>query len=117
MNKKNHKGIVILNTYWPPKGSQVVFINTIREILEEFQNERYSDIFLLGDLNMDHTSKTRSEYMENLEHMINMYDMRKIIVRPMRVTMNSATLIDVLYIKTSRVTTPLVINSAAVTTT
>lgn len=100
-----------MNTYQPPKGSQQVFVDTIKHILNELQSVRYSDICLLGDLNMDPTVRKRNDYTDSLIHVLKTFGLNQIIEKPTRITLNTSSLIDVLYIKTARTTTPFIIKT------
>ena len=61
--------IYIFNVYRPPTGDIDIFINSLKQILEEYRNQR-CDIFIGGDLNIDmkhinsHDTKKLSKFLK-----------------------------------------------------
>lgn len=108
MHKEMNKSTVIINIYRPPSGDLENFENTLLAILQEVCNERYADIYLLGDFNLNHDTACKTKYTTNLETAINLHGLTQIIDEPTRVTLTTATLIDVIYVKTSQEITPFV---------
>lgn len=111
VSKQNHKSAVIINLYRPPSGSQPNFLDYVKEIIPIITAMRYSDIYLLGDLNLDHLKSKKNETTRNLEQLLKTYNLYKIIDRPTRITSKSRSLIDILYISTSKDTKPFMIKS------
>lgn len=48
------KETVILNLYRPPSGNFESFMNHIQQVMDVLNSERYLDIYILGDVNLDH---------------------------------------------------------------
>lgn len=55
VNRVQDKGVVIINIYRPPKGNLAYFLDYITQLVEDVGNERYRDICVLGDFNLDHS--------------------------------------------------------------
>ena len=76
------------------------------------------EFFLLGDLNADLTPGIASANAIKLQHILDVCGLDQLITEPIRVTMNSCTLIDhcitngVVFIDLKRSSTPLIIISS-----
>lgn len=109
VTRGNRKKTIIVNLYRPPSGNQAVFLEAIPEILQTVSRERYADIFLLGDMNLDHTPDTMSDITHQLSITLNSFGLKQHITCPTRVTGRKKTLIDVAYIRTSKNIHPYII--------
>lgn len=68
VTRDNHKSVVIINLYRPPSGSLPNFLEYIKEIIPIIALERYSDIYILGDLNLDHSNLKRTKQPKPLNN-------------------------------------------------
>lgn len=107
-----NKSTMVLNLYRPPSGCLQNFQDHLLTALRTVTQERYADIYLLGDLNLDHTPDAKSEFTKNLSIIniisINTFGLHQIISKPTRVTLTTATLIDVIYVRTKQNTCPII---------
>lgn len=101
VTRPNHKTTIVLNVYRPPKGNPQDFLNDINDGIMQASNIRYADLYLTGDLNLDHTADVKSEVTITLENSLNSFGLVQYITCPTRVTRTTSTLLDVHYIKTS----------------
>lgn len=61
VKKGNDRDSVIMNVYRPPSGNVDSFVEELVQITEVACNERYKDVTLLGDFNMDHLATKRTK--------------------------------------------------------
>lgn len=111
VNKGCDKGAVIVNLYRPPRGSVSVFLDYITQVLDVVSRERYRDVVLLGDLNLDHTYRNQNENVRKLQTLMNLHGFSQIIKAPTRCTIRTATIIDVIYIRTIKKVSPFMITT------
>lgn len=105
------KNTVITNIYRPPSGNTDCFIEEVSHIIEVISGERYKDIYLLGDFNIDHHANKRSKIVKSLESVLLGFGLVQYITTPTRVTLTTKSLIDVIYIRTNKVVHPFVITT------
>lgn len=98
VKKGTDKSCIIINTYRPPNGDQLEFQQIINKTLLELHKDRFADIYLLGDLNLDHHNPRKTEFTKNFENLINTFGLTKQITIPTRVTKSNASILDVIYI-------------------
>ena len=102
INRPGHKRVIIGLVYRPPNGNIDTFImgfsNTLTEILG-IGNVNSLECYILGDFNIDYLQEgTRGKQnLRNIEHKFNI---RQIITSPTRQTINSKSLIDLLFTTT-----------------
>lgn len=101
-SKANHKANIIVNIYRPPAGDKDVFESHIVHILQSIVSERYADLYILGDFNLDHSPSNKSPFTAKLESLINLYGFSQVIKGYTRQTITTKSLIDVLYAKTTK---------------
>lgn len=103
VKKPNNKGDSIINTYRPPSGNQSMLLDDINStMIHLVQDVSYLDIYLTRDLNLDHSSNHLTESTPNLITTLKSFGLHQYINQPTRVTANSQTILDVMYIKTSK---------------
>lgn len=112
ISKVNHKSTVIINAYRPPSGNQTAFLEHIVNIVGKVGEERYADTFLLGDMNLDHTIRKKNELTINLENTLKSLGLKQQITKPTRVTTSNKSLIDVIYVKSSKKLMPFICESS-----
>lgn len=110
--KGGDKSTIIINSYRPPSGNCKNFNTHLSQVLDKLNGERYSDIYLLGDLNLDHTPSRKDENTKSLQHLLKGFGLTQMIKCPTRRTISSSTLIDVAYVKTSKKIYPFIITTA-----
>ena len=77
--------------YRAPSGDFQYFLNTVEEILNSFHN-KFNDIILCGDININSTFK------QSMEIMISSFGLSDIITFPTRIHKESQTIIDSIFI-------------------
>lgn len=108
IRKVNRKRVVVTNLYRPPSGNQKNFLNQISDILLGLKNLRYHDIYFLGDLNLDHTQGMANDLTKDLIALFQTYGLDQVIKGTTRKTRTTATIIDVIYVKTNKKIHPLI---------
>lgn len=111
ISKPNYKTIVLANTYRPPSGSQPEFLNEITSVLEAIGGIRYPDLYLVGDLNLDHSPGRLNETTDSLVSLLKSYALTQLIDVPTRKTRNTSTILDVMYVKTTKEIHPYIIKT------
>lgn len=111
ITKRNFKTIILINTYRPPSGIHD-FVTEVGNILETLETTRYPDIYLVGDLNLDHTLSKQNDNTKSLISLTQTHGLSQYIKVPTRKTRTTSTLLDVMYIKTSKSIHPYIIKTA-----
>lgn len=112
IKREGDRTAVIINVYRPPSGDLVEAQTTLDTTLQKVSLERFADIYLLGDLNIDHTPSKISPPAANLISMLHSHGLAQKITTPTRVSKTSKTIIDVVYIKSNKNITPFTITLA-----
>lgn len=100
VRKGNDKESVIINTYRPPNGNTERFLEFATYVLEIVSTERYSDIYFIGDINIDHIGNRK--VTRDLESVMRSFGMVQHITKPSRKTLSTESLIDICYIRTEK---------------
>lgn len=108
IKKRNNKSTIIVNLYRPPSGCQNTFYEHLMDTISQLNDLRYHDIYVLGDINMDHTKHKRNDVTSNLIADMQANGFTQYINEPTRRTHKTATLFDVLYVKSSKKIDPFV---------
>lgn len=82
ISKVNYKTSIIANVYRPPNGNQQDFLSDLTTALQEASAARYSDLYLLGDINLDHTPGMKSDITMSLENSLSSLGMIQQITCP-----------------------------------
>ena len=85
---------VCASIYRPPKGNVYSFFRRLNEILNYISGKKYKGIYLLGDWNIDLLKQDSNPVVSQFTNILYSYSCLPLIVKPTRVTDNSATLID-----------------------
>lgn len=93
---------IIINVYRPPSGDRLVFQDSVDTVLQELHRDRFADIYLLGDVNLDHHPSHKSKFTKNFENLINSYGLNQQITVPTRVTLTTSSTINVIYVRTNK---------------
>lgn len=80
--------------------------------MQEVSKYRYSVVYLLGDINLDHSPKKQDETALALETSLKSYGCEQLISAPTRQIMTTSSLINVLYIKTAQKTSLFIVKSS-----
>lgn len=104
----------IKQQYRPPSGNQQEFLNMIISTIAEISTARYSNIYHVGDLNLDHTTNTgnKSETTITLENYLKWHGMTQYISNTTRKTSTTSTILDVMYIKREMKLAPFSIHTS-----
>lgn len=102
IKRDNNKKAVIVNAYRPPAGNKSSFSEQLLITLTPLMNDSRADIFLLGDLNIDHSKTNRTEFTRNFINSLNTLGLSQVIKKPTRRTANTSSLLDVIYVKTTK---------------
>lgn len=98
----------IVNLYRPPSGVQSEFLEHITKLSDVFQEDNSHDLYLTGDVNLDHLCKQPNETTTSLSSLLKSYGFTQYIKEPTRVTATTKTTLDVMYVKTSKLIEPMV---------
>lgn len=114
ITKGQDKGTVLINIYRPPKGSIDCFLEYISQIITDISRERYRDIYLHGNLNLDHSSSSskKTDHTRSLQSQMKMFGFNQLIKKPTRKTTVSQTIIDVIYVRTNKKVLPFVLTTS-----
>lgn len=80
--------------------------------MSEITTARYSDIYLVGDLNLDHTPNSKTGITITLENYLKSHGLTQYINKTTRKTRSTNTILDVMYIKTGMSIEPFSINTS-----
>lgn len=97
VNNNTGKKILYMCIYRPPNGNINCFINKMNEILSLVNDIKYYDIYILGDFNLDLMKNNEKNVFEFINLMYS-FSLFPLITKPTRVTNDSATLIDHIWI-------------------
>lgn len=100
--KGDDKEAIIVNLYRPPSGSFEAFMNHIQQVMDTVNGERYLDIYIIGDVNLDHLPPINSEKMRSFERLLSSYGLEQQINSPTCRKLGRAALLDVIYVKTKK---------------
>lgn len=88
----------------------IPFFDHIKEMSQLL--ECSPDIYVVGDVNLDHLPKSMNETTSNLITLLKSFGLSQYIKDPTRVTANTKTLLDVMYIKTTKKINTFVIKTS-----
>lgn len=94
----NDRETIIIDIYRPPAGNTENFVEQITNVLDIVVRERYADIYLLGDININHLEEVNNNVAKNVINILKTYGLTQRIDKPTRRTMLSKSLIDVIYV-------------------
>lgn len=88
----------LLSIYRPPQGKHQLFIDKLRETLNNLLMVKgNSKLLVTGDFNIDLLSDSDTRSVRELKALQNEYCLRQLIKHPIRVTCSTQTLIDHIY--------------------
>lgn len=68
IKKPNNKSTIIVNIYRPPQGDKDQFLQYITQILHEITEDRYADLYITEDVNLDHLPENKLNFTSQFEH-------------------------------------------------
>lgn len=84
----------------------------ISTILDSLGDLRYADLYIVGDLNMDHTPDHLTENTQSLISIMRTNGLSQVISAPTRRTATTSTLLDIMYVKTKKELHPYTIKTS-----
>lgn len=103
------RSTVIVNTYRPPSGDPTLAQSHLENVLHRISSERFADIYVLGDINLDHSRSKRTTPTKNLIHMFNVHGLSQKITSPTRISKTTKSIIDVVYVKSDKIISPFIL--------
>jgi exonuclease III len=97
--KLNGNKVIILSIYRAPTGNYDYFLNKLDYILNLLHRHN-TEFILCGDMNINYLKSNNRKV--NLVEMLNTYNLRDTVYFPLRITKNSATLTDNIFIDKQR---------------
>lgn len=105
----NDRESIIINVYHPPDGNTENFIEKVTSILDIVVRERYADVYLLGDINMNHLKEANNNVANNIINLFKTYGLTQRIEKPTCRTMQSKSLIDAIYVRSNKSLTSFIL--------
>ena len=96
--KKQNKKILIACAYKPNKSDDQFFINKLSNLISNNLKKKYDEIILTGDFNFDLLKYDENSSTLNFLNSLTSLSLIPVISKPTRITDNSATLIDNIFI-------------------
>ena len=94
---KNNKTFIVLGVYRHPNGEIKEFVEMLEKILEEVRKEK-KYVIIAGDFNINLANFNRNNDIKNYLNSLLINDFIPTILMPTRITLNTATLIDHIYL-------------------
>lgn len=96
LNRNNQKYIMIVLVYRPPGGNPAMFIEVLRDYLNEVYNEKYHDLLILGDFNIDYNKKD-NKHTKELLNMERDFSLEQTVTGNTRCHVYSESMIDLIF--------------------
>lgn len=112
LRRDKYKRAIIVNLYRPPSGNHNSFLEQITTLIGALNSLRYHDLFFIGDLNLDHTPARINDPTKELKTLLEANGLNQVINGTTRKTKNSATILDVIYVKTAKNTQPTIVTTS-----
>ena len=90
--------LLIKSNYRPPSANAILFIDKLSELMSIISGNGYDEIILCGDLNLDILKYDNNESTLILSNSLTSQSVIPIITKPSRITNQTATLIDNIFI-------------------
>ena len=94
IDKPNNKRIVLLNTYRPPNGCKIAFIQQLKDTLTAIPERRKVEIIITGDINIDLAKQ--NDRVKDFKKVLKDFGLHNLIKEYTRCTGKSKTKIDVI---------------------
>ena len=95
--KKNCR-LLIISIYRPPSANSILFIDKLSELMSIISGNGYDEIILCEDFNLDILNCDNNENTLNLLNSLTSQSLIPIITKPSRITNQTASLIDNIFI-------------------
>ena len=95
---KENCRLLVISIYRPPSANAILFINKLSELLSIISGNGCDEIILCGDFNLDILNYDNNENTLNLLNSLSSQSLIPIITKPYRITNQTATLIDNIFI-------------------
>ena len=95
--KKNCR-LLIISIYRPPNANAILFVDKLSELMSIISGNGYDEIILGGDFNLDILTYDNNENTSNLLNSLTSQSLIPIITKLSRITNQTATLIDNIFI-------------------
>ena len=92
--KVQNKVVILGNIYRPPSADLNLFLNHIEDTIINIYAE-YDNIICFGDFNINLLESTR--WGEQLESIMDTFNLKQLVLEPTRLSIHSATLIDLIF--------------------
>ena len=95
---KENCRLLIISIYRPPNANAILFIDKLYELMSLISRNGYDEVILCGDFNPDILNYDNNDNTLNLLNSLTSQSLIPIITKPSRITDQTATLIDNIYI-------------------
>ena len=95
---KENCRLLIISIYRPPSANDLLFIDKLSEQMSIISGNGYDEIILRGDFNLDILNYDNNENTLNLLNSLTSQSLIPLITKPSRITNQTATLIDNIFI-------------------
>ena len=101
INRPKAKKLLVCTCYRAPNTSLPVFIDNVTAALAKLSDD--IELIILGDLNVDYGNKQKANLLlkSKLQNFANLHNLDQLIECPTRVTVNNASLIDLIFVNNS----------------
>ena len=96
---KYNRKFLVLEIYRPPRSTPSNFLDKLETLFCNFQTTQYEEIFLCGDYNLNLLDSDSNNSVNLFLNQMSTYSLLPVISRPTRITEQSSTLIDNIFIK------------------
>lgn len=96
MRRSHQKNILIILVYRPPQGNVKIFLETLRNYINDLRDTSSMNLVILGDFNIDYSKKSdgNTKKLMNLEKE---FLLEQVIQEPTRIAYNKSSLIDLMF--------------------
>ena len=96
---KSNKKYLICEIYRPPRSNPTDFLDKLESLFYNFQTSQYEEIFICGDFNLNLLDSETNNSISQFINQMSTYSLLPVISRPTRITEQTSTLIDNIFIK------------------
>lgn len=96
LRRANQKDILIILTYRPPQGNINLFIENLRNHINEVRNQKSMNMVVMGDFNIDYAKKTDSQ-TKKLVNLEKEFLLEQVICKPTRVGYRKTSVLDLMF--------------------
>ena len=96
---KNNKKYLVCEIYRPPRSIATEFLEKLESIFNNFQTSHYEEVFICGDYNLNLLDSETNNSICQFINQMSTYSLLPVISRPTRITEQTSSLIDNIFIK------------------